>query len=96
MDRGVSQATMGSRRVGHNWVTTTSKVVLGKITMNKVSESDGIPAKLFQILKDDTVKALNLKCSKFGKLMSGHRSGKSQFSFQFQQRAMPKNVQGIM
>ena len=77
-------------------MTTTSKVVLGKITMNKVSESDGIPAKLFQIVKDDTVKALNLKCSKFGKLMSGHRIGKSQFSFQFQQRAMPKNVQGII
>ena len=61
--------------------------------MNKVSESDGIPAKLFQILKDDTVKALNLKCSKFGKLNSGHRTGKGQFSFQSQRRAMAKNGQ---
>jgi len=26
--------------------------------MNKVSESDGIPAELFQILKDDAVKVL--------------------------------------
>ena len=39
-----------------------------------------------------------LKCctqyaSKFGKLSSGHRTGKGQFSFQPQRRAMPKNVQ---
>ena len=31
--------------------------------------------------------------SKFGKLNRGHRTGKGQFSFQFQRRAMPKNVQ---
>ena len=31
--------------------------------------------------------------SKFGKLSSGHRTGKDQFSFQFQRRAMLKNVQ---
>ena len=39
-----------------------------------------------------------LKCcapyaSKFGKLSSGHRTEKGQFSFQSQRRAMPKNVQ---
>ena len=39
-----------------------------------------------------------LKCciqyaSKFGKLSSGHRTGKGQFSFQSQRSAMPKNVQ---
>ena len=31
--------------------------------------------------------------SKFGKLSSGHRTGKDQFSFQSQRKAMPKNVQ---
>ena len=31
--------------------------------------------------------------SKFGKLSSGHRTGKGQFSFHFQRKAMPKNVQ---
>ena len=31
--------------------------------------------------------------SKFGKLSSGHRTGKGQFSFQFQRKAMPKNAQ---
>jgi len=39
-----------------------------------------------------------LKCciqyaSKFGKLSSGHRTGKGQFSFQSQRRTMPKSVQ---
>ena len=31
--------------------------------------------------------------SKFGKLSSGHRTGKGQFSFQSQRREMPKDVQ---
>ena len=30
--------------------------------------------------------------SKFGKLSSGHRTGKGQFSFQSQRKAMPKNI----
>ena len=33
--------------------------------------------------------------SKFGKLRSGHRTGKGHFSFQSQRKAMPKNVQTI-
>ena len=32
---------------------------LGSITMNKARGDDGIPAELFQILKDDTVKVLH-------------------------------------
>ena len=35
------------------------KWALGSITMNKASGSDGIPAELFQILKDDAVKVLH-------------------------------------
>ena len=31
--------------------------------------------------------------SKFGKFSSGHRTGKGQFSFQSQRKAMPKNAQ---
>ena len=34
------------------------KWALESITMNKASRSDGIPAELFQILKDDSVKLL--------------------------------------
>ena len=61
--------------------------------MNKASGGDGIPVELFQILKDDVVKVLHSNASKFGKLSSGHRTGKSQFSFQSQRKAMPKNAQ---
>ena len=54
----------------------------------KASGADGIPAELFQILKDDAVKVLHSI-----KLSSGHRIGKGQFSFQSQRKAIPKNVQ---
>ena len=37
---------------------------LGSITSNLSSGGDGIPAELFQILKDDAVKVLNLVCQK--------------------------------
>ena len=57
------------------------KWALGSITMNKPSRGDGIPAELFQFLKDDAVKGLHQYGSKFGKLSSGHRTGKGQFSF---------------
>ena len=66
---------------------------LGIITMNKASGGDGVPVELFQILKDDAVKVLHSICSIFGKLSSGHRTGKGQFSFQTQRKAMPKNAQ---
>ena len=69
------------------------KWALGSITMNKASGGDGIPDELFQILKDDAVKLVTQYASKFGKLSSGHRTGKGQFSFQTQRKAMPKNVQ---
>ena len=38
------------------------KQALGSITMNKVSGGDGIPAELFQILKDDAVEMLQSTC----------------------------------
>ena len=38
------------------------KRALGSITTNKASRGDGIPAELFQILKDDAVKVLCLVC----------------------------------
>ena len=63
------------------------------ITMNKASGGDGIPVELFQILKDDAVKCCTLYVSKFGKLSSGHRTGKGQFSLQSQRKAMPKKAQ---
>ena len=69
------------------------KWVLGSITTNKASGGDGIPVEVFQILKDDAVKVLHSVCSKTRKVSSGHRTGKGQFSFQSQRKAMPKNAQ---
>ena len=70
------------------------KWALGSITTNKASRGDGIPVELLQILKDDVVrKCCTQYASKFGKLSSRHRTGKGQFSFQSQRKAMPKNAQ---
>ena len=43
------------------------KWALGSITMNKASGGDGIPVELFQILKDDVVKALHSICQQIWK-----------------------------
>ena len=40
---------------------------LGSITKNKDSGSDGIPAELFQVLKDDAVKVLHSICQQIWK-----------------------------
>ena len=48
-----------------------------------------------KILKDDAVKVLHSICQQIWKLSTGHRTGKGQFSFQSQRKAMPKNVQTI-
>ena len=61
--------------------------------MNKTSRIDGIPAELFQILKDDAVKVLHSVCQQSEKLSSGHGTGKGQFSLQFLRKAVPKNAQ---
>ena len=52
----------------------------------------------FQLSYFTSWKMLLWKCctqyaSKFGKLSSGHRTGKGQFSFQSQRKATPKNAQ---
>ena len=43
------------------------KWALGSITANKASGGDGIPVKLFQILKDDAVKVLHSVCQQIWK-----------------------------
>ena len=44
-----------------------AKWALGSITTNKASGGDGIPAKLFQILKNDAVKVLYSICQQIWK-----------------------------
>ena len=61
--------------------------------MNKASGGDGITVELFQILKDDAVKMLHSIFQQMWKTQQYHRTGKGQFSFQSQRKAMPKNAQ---
>ena len=44
-----------------------SRGAFGSITTNKASGGDGIPAELFQILKDDAVKVLHSICQQIWK-----------------------------
>ena len=69
------------------------KWALRSITMNKASGGDGIPVELFQILKDDTVKVLHSMCQQIWKTQQWPQNWKMSFSFQYQRRAMKKNVQ---
>ena len=61
--------------------------------MKKASGGDGIPIKLSQILKDDAVKVPHSRCQQIWKTQQWPQDWKSQFSFQFQRKAMPKNAQ---
>ena len=56
-----------------------AKWALGSITMNKVSEADGIPVELFQILKDDAVKVLHSICQQIWK--TAVATGREKVSF---------------
>ena len=53
------------------------KWALRSITMNKTSEGDGIPAELFQILKDDAVKVLHSICQQIWKTQQWPQDWKS-------------------
>ena len=64
---------------------------LGSITTSKASESDGIPAELFLIPKDDVVKVLHSKCQQIWKTQQWQQDWKK--SVFIQRKAMPKNVQ---
>ena len=66
------------------------KWVLGSITMNKASGGNWIPVELFQILKDDAMKVLHSICQQIWKARSGHKTGKVQFSFHSQRKAMQR------
>ena len=69
------------------------KWALQSITMNKARGGDQIPPELFQILKMMLLKCCSQFVSILGKLSSGHRTGKGQFSFQFQRRIVSNNAQ---
>ena len=69
------------------------KWALESITTKKSSGDDGIPVELFQILKDDALKALHSICQQIWKTQQWPQDWKGQFSSQSQRKAMPKNAQ---
>ena len=69
------------------------KWVLGSITTNKASGSDGIPVELFQILKDDDVKVLHSIFQQIWKTQQSPQDWKRSVFTQSQRKAMPKNAQ---
>ena len=82
-------------------LTQQCPIICNLVIMLKASGGDGIPVELFQILKDDAVKVLHSICQQIWKTQQfssrGHSpvagTGKGQFSFQSQRKAMPKNTQ---
>ena len=66
---------------------------LESITTNKANGSDGIPVKLFQILKHDSVKVLHSICQQIWKSQQWPQDWKRSVSFQSQRKAMPKHAQ---
>ena len=63
------------------------------VTMNKVSEGDGIPVELFQILKDDAVKVLHSVCQQIWKTQQWPQDWERSVFIPIQKNAMPKNAQ---
>ena len=59
------------------------KWALGSITINKASRGDGIPAEVFQILKDDAVKVLRSICQQIWKTYQNLATGLEEVSFHF-------------
>ena len=69
-----------------------SEEALQNITTNKASGDDGTPVELFQILKDDAVKVLHLKCQQIGKTQQWPQDWKRSVFIPIP-KAMPKNAQ---
>ena len=61
--------------------------------MNKASGGEGIPAELFQILKDDAVKVLHSICQQISKTQQWPQDWKITVFILIQRKAMPSNVQ---
>ena len=64
------------------------KWALGSVAINKASGGDGVPAELFQILKDEAVKVLLSRCQQIWKTQIRNRSVFTPIS----RKALPKKV----
>ena len=79
----------GDLTVSENWVLFLLGVESVDTTKPKIRKKD----LLFATNKEMLLKCCTQYVSEFGKLSSGHRTGKGHFSFQSQRKAMPKNGQ---
>jgi len=71
-----------------DFVNCEVKWVLGSISINKASGGEGIQLSYFKTKKMMWLMCCTQYASKFGKLSSGHRTGKGQFSFQSQRKTI--------
>ena len=71
------------------------KWALGSITINKASRGDGIPVELFQILKDDAVKALHSIDLKIWKTQQWPQQWKRSVYIPIPKKGNAKNAQTI-
>ena len=69
------------------------KWALGSITTNKASGSDGIPAELFQKLKDDAVKVLHSICQQIWKTQQWPQDWKRSVFIPIPKKGNAKDVQ---
>ena len=67
------------------------KWALGSITANKAGGGDGIPAELFQILKDDAVKMLHSICRQIWKTQQWPQDWKRAVFILAPKTAIPKD-----
>ena len=63
---------------------------IGSITMNKASGGDGIPAELFQILKDDALKVLHSVCQQIWKTQQWSQDWKRSVFIPISKKGNPK------
>ena len=80
------------------WVYSEVELMNHMTTLEASSQAKLVEVMEFQLSSFKSWKMMLCKCctqyaSKFGKLSSGHRTGKRQFSLQFQRKAMQKNAQ---
>ena len=66
------------------------KWALGSITTNKASGGDGIPVKIFQILKDDAVKVLHSICQQIWKTQQWTQGWKRSVTIPVPKKGNPK------
>ena len=88
---GSLKKQQNSRKTFTSPLLTIPKPLTVWITTNKAS--GGVPAELFQILKDNAVKVLHSLCQQIWKTQQWSQDCKRSVSFQSQRRVMPKNVQ---